>query len=101
MEHFSVRLYRVTGPSLTDSEVRVAGGLSDIRYTKLRGRLKSFILQRCISRLTDRLAADGAQIIYRGEWVAVERAIVEAAGHREGDAIDCEFFPRLWVAGQH
>ena len=61
----------------------------------LRGRLKSVIPQRCISLITARLAADDAQIIYRGEWVAVELALVEAAGHREGDAIDCEFFSRL------
>ncbi len=73
--------------------------LFDIRT--LHGSLKSVIPQRAISRFTVRFATDDARITYRGEWAAAERAIFEAAGHREGDALDSDFFPRLWVASEH
>ena len=33
-----------------------------------------------------------------GDWAKGEREIFEAAGHREGDALDSDFFPRLWTA---
>ena len=38
------------------------------------------------------------RIAYRGDWAREERAMFEAAGHGEGDALDSEFFPRLWQA---
>ena len=70
----------------------------DIRT--LHGSLKSVTPQRDLSRFTVRLAPDDGRITYRGEWAKAERAIFEAAGHRNGDALDSEFFPRLWEAGQ-
>ena len=47
-------------------------------------------------RFTVRLAAEDGRICYRGDWAAAERAEFEKFGHRPGDAIDSEFFPRLW-----
>ena len=47
-------------------------------------------------RFTLRMAAEDGRIRRRGDWAKAERAIVEAAGYREGDAIDGDFFPRLW-----
>ena len=47
-------------------------------------------------RFTLRMTAEDGRIRYRGDWARAERAIFEAAGHREGDPIDGDFFPRLW-----
>jgi hypothetical protein len=47
-------------------------------------------------RFTVRLAAEDGRICYRGDWAAAERAVFEKYGHQHGDAIDSDFFPRLW-----
>lgn len=47
-------------------------------------------------RFTVRLAAEDGRICYRGDWAAAERAEFEKYGHQHGDAIDSDFFPRLW-----
>ena len=55
---------------------------------------------RSVRRFTLRMAAEDARLHYRGDWAKGERAIIEAAGHREGDGLDSAFFPRLWEAGR-
>ena len=54
--------------------------------------------QRTLRRFTLRMTAEDGVIRYRGDWAKQERAIFEAAGHRDGDALDSAFFPRLWEA---
>ncbi len=70
--------------------------LFDIRT--LHGAPRAGPARRTVRRFTLRMAAEGARLRYRGDWAAGERALIEAAGHREGDALDSEFFPRLWEA---
>ncbi len=70
--------------------------LFDIRT--LHGAPRSTPAARTVRRFTLRMAAEGARLRYRGDWAAGERAVFEAAGHREGDALDSDFFPRLWEA---
>ena len=53
---------------------------------------------RTARRFTLRMATEDARLRYRGDWAKGERAVIEAAGHRDGDALDSEFFPRLWEA---
>lgn len=48
-------------------------------------------------RYTIRLAAENARLLYRGDWAKNERRIIEAAGHKEGDEINSDFFPCLWT----
>ena len=47
-------------------------------------------------RFTLRMSAGDGRIRYRGDWARAERALFEAAGYGDGDAIDGAFFPRLW-----
>jgi len=54
--------------------------------------------QKTVSRFTLRMTAEDGIIRHRGDWAKGERAIFEAAGHKEGDRLDSDFFPRLWVA---
>ena len=56
------------------------------------------IPQKTVSRFTLRMTAEDGHIRYRGDWAKGEREIFEAAGHREGDRLDSDFFPRLWTA---
>lgn len=68
----------------------------DIRT--LHGALKTRIPGHDSMRFTARFAHQDCRIRYRGDWAKGERAIFEAAGHKEGDALDSDFFPRLWTA---
>ena len=62
----------------------------------LHGALSGTIPAKTVRRYTLRMTKEDGRIRYRGDWAQQERAIMEAAGHREGDAIDSDFFPRLW-----
>ena len=62
----------------------------------LHGTLAENVPTRTTQRFTLRMSAEDGCIRYRGDWAANERAIFEAQGYREGDAIDGAFFPRLW-----
>lgn len=66
----------------------------DIRT--LHGALAAQIPTQDSARFTARFAHQDCRIAYRGDWAKGERAIFEAAGHKEGDALDSAFFPRLW-----
>jgi len=66
----------------------------------LHGALAETVPDRTIRRYTLRMTAEDGRIRYRGDWAKAERAIFEAAGHKEGDAIDSDFFPRLWPAAE-
>jgi ectoine hydroxylase-related dioxygenase (phytanoyl-CoA dioxygenase family) len=66
----------------------------------LHGALQSQVSRQDNARFTARFTAEDGRIRYRGDWAAGERAIFEAAGHREGDALDSDFFPRLWEAAK-
>lgn len=60
------------------------GGLSDTTPTET------------VRRFTLRMTAPDGMIRYRGDWAKEERAIFEAAGYREGDALAGDMFPQLW-----
>ena len=62
----------------------------------LHGALAETIPTETTQRFTLRMTAEDGHIKYRGDWAKAERAMFEAAGYVEGDAIDGEFFPRLW-----
>ena len=62
----------------------------------LHGALATSVPTRTTQRFTLRMTAQDGRICYRGDWAAAERAIFEAQGYRDGDAIDGDFFPRLW-----
>ncbi len=62
----------------------------------LHGALSAHTPDQTRRRYTLRMAKEDARIRYRGDWAKQERAIMEAAGHREGDALVSEFFPTLW-----
>lgn len=62
----------------------------------LHGSLAGTVPRATQRRFTLRMAAEDGRIRYRGDWAKTERAIFEAAGYRDGDAIDGDFFPRLW-----
>jgi len=62
----------------------------------LHGALSSTTPHETRRRYTLRLTKEDGRIRYRGDWAKQERAIMEAAGHREGDALVSEFFPTLW-----
>ena len=70
----------------------------DIRT--LHGARGETVTEQDSMRFTARFAAQDARIAYRGDWAKGERAIFEAAGHREGDQLDSDFFPRLWEAAR-
>ncbi len=65
----------------------------DIRT--LHGSLSTIVPDRTIRRYSLRMTAEDGHIRYRGDWAKGERAIMEAAGHREGDAISSDSFPVL------
>ena len=69
----------------------------DIRT--LHGALGETVPDRTVRRYTLRMAKEDGRIRYRGDWASGERATFEAVGHREGDALDSAFFPRLWEGG--
>ena len=62
----------------------------------LHGALADITPTRTTQRFTLRMTAEDGVIRYRGDWAAVERAIFEAAGYGDGDAIAGDFFPQLW-----
>jgi ectoine hydroxylase-related dioxygenase (phytanoyl-CoA dioxygenase family) len=62
----------------------------------LHGALESVVTKTDSLRFTARFTAEDGRIQYRGDWAREERTILEAWGHREGDALDSAFFPRLW-----
>ncbi len=64
----------------------------------LHGSPAGVIPQKTRSRFSLRMTAEDGRIRHRGDWAKGEREIFEAAGHREGDALDSDFFPRLWTA---
>ena len=66
----------------------------DIRM--LHGALATHVPERDSARFTARFAHPDCRIQYRGDWAKGERALFEAAGHKEGDTLDSDFFPRLW-----
>jgi len=73
--------------------------LGDAIYFDMRtlhGALSSVTPSETVRRFTLRMTAPDGVIRYRGDWAAGERAQFEAAGYRDGDPIDGEFFPRLW-----
>lgn len=64
----------------------------------LHGSLHTAVTESDSVRFTARFAAEDGRIAYRGDWAKPERAIFESWGHKEGDALDGAFFPRLWEA---
>jgi len=62
----------------------------------LHGALGNIIPERTTQRFTLRMTAEDGVIRYRGDWAQGERAIFEARGYNNGDAISGEFFPQLW-----
>ena len=62
----------------------------------LHGSPAGVIPQKTASRFTLRMSAEDGRICYRGDWAKNERALFEAAGHREGDELNSDFFPLLW-----
>ena len=70
----------------------------DIRT--LHGSVADSSPRQSHSRYTLRMAAEDARIRYRGDWALAERKIFEAAGHKDGDEINSEFFPTLWSASR-
>lgn len=62
----------------------------------LHGGLSEVLPTETVRRFTLRMTAPDGRIRYRGDWAAGERAIFEAEGYGDGDAIDGPFFPRLW-----
>jgi len=62
----------------------------------LHGGLKAATPTETVRRFTLRMTAPDGRIRYRGDWAKDERAMFEAAGYAEGDALDGAFFPRLW-----
>ena len=66
----------------------------------LHGALSASTPRETRRRYTLRMAKEDARIRYRGDWAKKEREIIESAGHREGDALNSEFFPTLWESAQ-
>ncbi len=62
----------------------------------LHGSSSSTVPRATQRRFTLRMSAEDGRIRYRGDWAKGERALFEAAGYADGDAIDGAFFPRLW-----
>lgn len=62
----------------------------------LHGALGASTPKNTVRRYTLRMTKEDGHIRYRGDWAKQERAIMEAAGHREGDALASDFFPTLW-----
>jgi len=73
--------------------------LGDCLYFDMRtlhGGLSKVTPTETVRRYTLRMTAEDGMIRYRGDWAKDERAMVEAAGYRDGDPIDGDFFPKLW-----
>lgn len=73
--------------------------LGDCIYFDMRtlhGSLSTVTPKESVHRYTLRMTAEDGEIRYRGDWAKEERALFEAAGYRDGDAIAGEFFPKLW-----
>lgn len=66
----------------------------------VHGFPKDVLPTRTVRRFTLRMAAEDGVFRHRGDWAKREREVIEAAGHREGDALCSEFFPTLWEAGK-
>lgn len=62
----------------------------------LHGSPAGVVQETTSRRFSLRMAAEDSRIVHRGEWAAQERAMFEAAGHREGDTLNSNFFPQLW-----
>lgn len=62
----------------------------------LHGSLSSVTPNESVRRYTLRMTAEDGEIRYRGHWAKEERAMFEAAGYRNGDAMTGHFFPQLW-----
>jgi len=62
----------------------------------LHGALSTVTPSETSYRYTLRMTAPDGRIQRRGDWAADERAIVEAAGYREGDRLAGDFFPQLF-----
>ncbi|MEO1548892.1 MAG: phytanoyl-CoA dioxygenase family protein [Pseudomonadota bacterium] len=73
--------------------------LGDCIYFDMRtlhGGLSSITPTETVRRFTLRMTAPDGKIRYRGDWAKGERALFEAEGYREGDALSGDFFPKLW-----
>ena len=73
--------------------------LGDCVYFDMRtlhGSLSSMTPNETIRRFTLRMTAEDGRISYRGDWAKEERAMFEARGYGDGDAIAGDFFPQLW-----
>lgn len=73
--------------------------LGDCIYFDMRtlhGGLSTVIPTETVRRYTLRMCAEDGRIRYRGDWAREERALFEAAGYADGDALDGPFFPPLW-----
>ncbi len=64
----------------------------------LHGARGNTVTEKTARRFTLRMAKEDSRIRYRGDWTKGERALIEAAGHKEGDALNSDFFPMLWEA---
>ncbi|MGI9435607.1 MAG: phytanoyl-CoA dioxygenase family protein [Geminicoccaceae bacterium] len=73
--------------------------LGDCLYFDMRtlhGGLSTVTPTETVRRYTLRMTAEDGMIRYRGDWAKDERRMVEAAGYKDGDPIDGDFFPKLW-----
>lgn len=62
----------------------------------LHGGLATRPQMKTSRRYTLRMTAEDGVIRYRGDWAAGERAMFEARGYFDGDAIAGPMFPELW-----
>ena len=62
----------------------------------LHGGISDVIPTETIRRYTLRMTKEDGVLRYRGDWAKGERAMFEAAGYKEGDAIAGDFFPQLY-----
>lgn len=65
----------------------------------LHGGLASRPQAKTSRRYAQRMTAEDGMIRYRGDWAAGERAMFEARGFGDGDAIAGQMFPQLWPRG--
>ncbi|MGH1480760.1 MAG: phytanoyl-CoA dioxygenase family protein [Geminicoccales bacterium] len=75
--------------------------LGDCLYFDMRtlhGGLSSVTPSETLRRYTLRMTAEDGMIRYRGDWAIEERRMIEAAGYKDGDRIEGDFFPKLWPA---
>ena len=67
----------------------------DIRT--LHGSLNQVRPKSDIHRYTLRMAKEGSRVEYRGDWAQEERAMMEANGYQNGDALEGKMFPTLYT----